>query len=145
MELITSIILFIGSWAIYFISNGYSGQPGVFPKITGALMGTLAGIYLVQVLLKKVIPQNFEGYPAVRIIVFLAGLLLYFVALEILGFYTASFIFYLMITLGYSKTKEGFRKKDILTGVVTSIGFIGVLYFMFSILLKVQIPKGFFI
>lgn len=142
IELIASIVFFICSWAIYFVSKGYSPQAAIFPKATGAIMGVLAGIYIIQVLLKKVKPQNFERYPVIRIVFFLAGLILYFAALNILGFYTASLIFYLTITLGYSKTKEGFKKKDVLTGLGTSIGFIGILYFLFSILLKVQIPKG---
>jgi hypothetical protein len=140
VELTASIVCFIFSCVVILVSNGYSSQAAAFPRAIGIIMVVLSGIYIIQVLLRKVQPQKLAGYPVIRIASFLGFLILYFVALNFLGFYTASFAFYLLITLGLSK--KGSNRKDILVGVCSSIGFIGILYVLFSLLLKVQIPKG---
>jgi len=143
IELAASIVFFIFSGVIFFVSSGYSSQAAVFPKALSIILGILAAIYFLQVLTKKVVPQNFEGYPLARIVAFLVALVLYFVCLKYLGFYTASFAYYLVLTLGLSKDK--LSEKEILVNFVSASVFIGILYFLFTGLLKVQIPPGFLI
>lgn len=143
IELVASIVFFIFSGVIFFVSTGYSAQAAVFPKALSVILGILAAIYFLQVLKNKVVPQNFAGYPLARIVAFLVALVLYFVCLNYLGFYTASFAYYLVLTLGLSKDK--LSKKEILVTFCSASVFIGVLYFLFSGLLKVQIPSGFLI
>lgn len=143
IELIASIVALIFSGVIFFVSAGYPAQAAVFPKAVSVILFTLAAIYFVQVMMKKVVPQNLEGYPIVRIVSFLVALVLYFVCLNYLGFYTASFVYYLVLTLGLSKDK--LKSKEVLINFASATVFIGILYFLFSSLLKVQIPSGFFI
>lgn len=143
IELIASIVFFIFSGVIFFVSGSYSPQAAVFPKALSVILGILAVIYFLQVMLKKVVPQNLAGYPLARIVAFLVALTLYFVCLYYLGFYTASFAYYLVLTLGLSRDK--LNKKEILINFCSASVFIGILYFLFSGLLKVQIPSGFLI
>ena len=143
VELIFSLVLFVLSVTIFFVSGNYSELAATFPRAVAVIMGTLAGIYVVQMLLKKAAPNPFGDYPFYRIILFLVLLVLYLVCLNYMGFYSASFAYYLIITLGLSREKV--QKKQIAVSFCSSAAFMGILYFLFSGLLKVQIPSGMFI
>lgn len=140
VEFVASIILLIFSCVIYITSLGFSPQAGVFPKALAIILGALSAIYIFQVIRKKVKPQNLENYPIRRVVFFLIALVVYFYFLRVLGFYTTSGLYFLFATL--ILCGNNLTKKNIVISVASGIGFIGLLYFLFTVLLKVQIPRG---
>lgn len=140
VESVASIILLIFSCVIYITSLSFSAQAAVFPKGLAIIMGVLSASYILQVIRKQVKPQNLENYPIVRVVFFLIALVVYFYLLRILGFYTTSGLYFLFASL--ILCGNNLTKKNIVISVASGIGFIGILYFLFTILLKVQIPRG---
>ncbi|HMA68017.1 MAG TPA: tripartite tricarboxylate transporter TctB family protein [Desulfosalsimonadaceae bacterium] len=140
VEFVASIILLIFSCIIYITSLSFSPQAAVFPKALAIILGALSVIYILQVIRKKVKPQNLENYPIGRVVFFLIALVAYFYFLRILGFYTTSGLYFLFATL--ILCGNNLTKKNIVISVASGIGFIGLLYFLFTVLLKVQIPRG---
>lgn len=79
-----------------------------------------------------------------RLVLFAAVVVWYAAILYPLGFYFSSFIFYLSVSCGIVFMEENIFRR-VLRGVFISFLFVGCLYVLFHIILKVQTPTGLFI
>ncbi|KKK82861.1 hypothetical protein LCGC14_2799170, partial [marine sediment metagenome] len=103
-------------------------------------------ILLVQTLAKAVAIKGLskaEGapYPSMRILSALAMVIAYFPILNVLGFYFTSFLFYLVFTFAFFADREEFIKRLHIRIAIPAL-FVGILYMLFALLLKVSTPSG---
>jgi putative tricarboxylic transport membrane protein len=140
----TSLIFFIClSIAIcvesYKLGIGTVGKPrsGFFPFLMGGSIGVLATtLQLVRIFTKRVTANLNLSVPYKRILPLMASLFVYVFLLDLLGFVIPTFF----LVLFFLKAIESLSWK--VTGVV-AIGIASLTYFIFSFLLRVQLPRGF--
>jgi putative tricarboxylic transport membrane protein len=116
---------------------------GFFPFIAGAIFVFLALIQLIGVFTagraKEYKGEDFfpEQYSVKRLLITLAILFLYAVALEYLGFSITNFLF--MVVLLRALEPQGW-KTVLVTAFLTSVSC----YLLFDLLLNIPLPRGIF-
>ena len=131
---------------LYLLGTGKDAADAyVFPNICGMVMGGL-GVIMV---LTAGTPETTEGgsgvissvpwsklWPAFVILV------AYLYLAEIIGFFTSSFLTFVALGITYSAQTQYLP----VTGrcIPIAFGFLAVLYALFVLLLKVQLPAGMF-
>jgi len=125
----------------------------LFPKATLVIMGILAFIMLLQEIIflakiKKGSPEGLQlsakkhkAFPFLRIILSLALTIVYMALLDVLGFYFSTFLFFLTFTLIFCIDKKAFCRRAHVQIAIPSL-LVAVLYSLFSLLLKVSLPRG---
>lgn len=113
----------------------------VFPKLVTMVMCVIGVCLLVTGWRKR--RERKESGPLVewtKLAPILAILLLFILAAEHVGFYTSSFLMFAAIGILYSP-----KRRSIVAArrcVPVSVGFMAVLYAVFAVLLRVQMPAG---
>jgi Na+-transporting NADH:ubiquinone oxidoreductase subunit NqrB len=111
---------------------------GLFPFLTGAILGSLSVIWLVINLLPG---AHWEGIKISiswrRVVPMLGGLFLYSILFEFLGFFLATFL--LIISL-----LKGIERRSWVSSGLVALGISIFSYVVFRIWLRVQLPEGFF-
>lgn len=82
-----------------------------------------------------------KGYPLQRVTVLCVLTALYIAVLEWMGFYLASFIYLIVVSLIAQPML--ITPVGVLRRVLIVFAYIGLLYLLFTVGLTVQIPKGF--
>lgn len=144
-EIIFSALLVLFSLFLYIQSYQFQEPENVFPAALGIVLGILSIIYLIQVLTKSVSVVSMHNYPYVRILYMLIALVLLFVALKYFGFYSTSFVFYVVIILALSKASKGISKNDVIYSIVTGLLITISFYYIFNVALGIFPPSGIFI
>lgn len=141
-HLITVVITLLITVFLAVLSYSSGSRGYEFPQITALVALGIATILTVMAILPKKALANIdeEKIPWGSVWPMILILTGFSLVMTRLGFVTTSFIAFFVIAYIYSP--EGFSLSRVLkTGVVTSI-FIGVLYSIFVLLLKVQLPEG---
>ena len=134
--LLTAIVLLLAG----FLAD--NSEAFLFPNVVAAAMLILAVLTLVNINKASDKEKTAKTIPWLSILPALVIFILYLAALEIIGFYLASFIAFTVIALGYHP--DGISLKN--TSKIMLIGFIfmAALYCLFTLLLRVQLPRGIF-
>jgi hypothetical protein len=134
-----ALLVAVGLATASFLPNvpGYE-----FPQIT-ALVGV--GIAAALTLLAWVPAQpattaDEEPIPWGGIWPLLLILVGFLLVMQWLGFFTTSFIAFFLITLIYSPQR--ISRRGVMRSAAIAALFLGVLYLIFVILLRVQVPQG---
>ncbi|MCB2191684.1 MAG: tripartite tricarboxylate transporter TctB family protein [Deltaproteobacteria bacterium] len=141
-DAIVGLVCFVGSVALYAtLGHIEEARAAVFPRTIIVIMGVLSGLLCLQHLLfRKPGAGKSAPFPFLRVSGLFVIIVIYLYVLESLGFYLASFLFFITVTfiMGYKKlnTKQGLR------WVLGSFIFTVVLYVLFSVVLEVQTPRG---
>jgi len=119
------------------LGNFSNPAPGLFPFLTGAILGALALICWVI----NLRPRGPRAWMKIsiswgRVVPTLAGLFLYSVLLDFLGFFLATFLLILSLLKGIE------RRSWVSSGLV-ALGISIFSYVVFRIWLRVQLPEGF--
>lgn len=85
-------------------------------------------------------PLSLRGYPLKRVLILFVLTLIYLGILEYAGFYSASILFFFIGTLIAQPMPLTGRNVGI--RALGCVLFVGALYLLFTVLLKVQIPQG---
>jgi hypothetical protein len=133
---------------LLFYLSFYSGtskeiQAYLFPRTVSTIMLIVTVFLFYQNLENKflererktpsVFPLNlFKLYPAG------IGILLFMIFAEDLGFYFSTTILFMFITLFYSEDK--LKLSNLVKSICVCSLFMGLIYVLFTILLKVQVP-----
>ncbi|MDL2307666.1 tripartite tricarboxylate transporter TctB family protein [Desulfovibrio sp. OttesenSCG-928-C06] len=139
-------LMVLAALAFLFLMRDYEGSAILFPRMMVILMLCLAAIKAVAEIVRMKKPvlniDDYAGepYPWLRIIFVLAAMVVYIWVLENLGFYTTALLFFFLVTLAIQNFKR--TPKVIAVRFAYCFGFILFLYLLFSVLLKVQLPKG---
>ncbi len=126
---------------IYLLAvAGGDSEAYLFPKLTGLAMVAFAAMLLIEQIYRPDTQEETANIPWRTIIPALVIFAAYVYVAEDLGFYVSSFIVFFLITSIYApelRSLAGWIKR-----LAVSLAFIGAIYAIFGLLLKVQTPKG---
>jgi len=142
----SGIVLLLAIWIAFVSFNVDDPGPYLFPRLVAVTMLGLAAISFQRALRGK--SRTGAGLDRQVLINLAPGVILmtvyvFFLA-EFLGFYVGSFISFLLLCTIY----DPHRYTDLnawIRRLGISVGFIAVMYVLFSLVLKVQTPRGIFI
>ena len=140
-----SIIAMLGLTGFFYLLTPAKPEAGasIFPIFLMGLMLALAGFKAVTMLLfpkKKQEEKKGEPQPMWRFWFVLASMIAYVAAVDYIGFYVSSFIFFFGVTLAIQVEERTLRSMAVrLVGVT---GFMIFLWILFTKVLMAQLPKG---
>lgn len=130
-------LLFTGvGAAVAILASSYSGASGLYPLVLGALMALIGAVVAIKAYVR--------GHQTIRVLAPAPGKLLlsalvcvvYVFLVVPLGFYTASVLLMLLMPV-----LLGFRQPIFLC--LMAVGFIGLIYVLFSVVLEKPLPAEF--
>lgn len=131
-------IIFLFAVSIFFFlgAKGMEGDSGLFPKILSGLIFVLTCVELGVVLTNRTKESKKKEDRSLRKLLFIIVLsILYVVLIKPLGFVVSTFLF---LTGSMILLEVKNKKIAVLVPIIT----VALIYFVFKILLKVQIPVG---
>ena len=131
-------ILFISIMLAYASFSGKQSEAYLFPKIITSVMIILSSLSLVIYFFEK--RKKTEEINISKLSIYLISLILFIFFGEILGFYFLTIILFLTVCYFYSEQKNF---KIIIYNILITSLFMLFIYLLFSILLKVQVPRFF--
>tara|TARA_B100001996_G_scaffold305082_1_gene246114 strand:- start:2034 stop:2480 length:447 start_codon:yes stop_codon:yes gene_type:complete len=140
---LTSLI----SILIISISLGYVSFTGgvettkeayLFPKLITTVMIILSTFSLIIYFLNKT--KSFSDINIQKLSVYLISLILFIFLGETIGFYFLAILIFLINSYYYSESKN---LKRFIQNIVVTILFMAFIYLLFSVMLKVQVPRFF--
>ena len=140
---LTSLI----SILIISISLGYVSFTGgvettkeayLFPKLITTVMIILSTFSLIIYFLNKT--KSFSDINIQKLSVYLISLILFIFLGETIGFYFLAILIFLINSYYYSESKN---LKRFIQNIVVTILFMAFIYPLFSVMLKVQVPRFF--
>jgi hypothetical protein len=138
---IASAVILITALLLFYVSN-VAREAYLFPRVIAAVMVVLAGAMLVYEWgtgadrVRKIV----EPVPWLTILPALAVFLAYLLLAERLGFYsTSSLAFFVLISI-YSPATVSVSRT--IRHLAITAAFIGALYVVFAVLLRVMTPRG---
>jgi len=131
-------ILFISIMLAYASFSGKQSEAYLFPKIITSVMIILSSLSLVIYFFEKT--KKITEVNISKLSIYLISLILFIFFGEILGFYFLTIILFLTVCYFYSEQKNF---KIIIYNILITSLFMLFIYLLFSILLKVQVPRFF--
>ena len=123
----------------YFQENG---EAYLFPTVVAGVMLCLSLLSLAREAFALCV-DDFQPFPFERqwpvILMMAAGVAL----IEILGMYSTAFLILLLVTFWYSPQEN--TRRRLLQSLAMAAGFSLTMYVLFSVLLNVQVPRGWLI
>ena len=132
------IILLISIMLAYASFSGKQSEAYLFPKIITSVMIILSSLSLVYYFFEKT--KKMAEINISKLSIYLISLILFIFFGEILGFYFLTIILFLTVCYFYSEQKNF---KIIIYNILITSLFMLFIYLLFSILLKVQVPRFF--
>lgn len=149
MALAVAIYTYAGTFPL-----GEGGDPGprVFPRVIAILMGGLALLQWVLSIKSQAKQVGAESLPKTkasgmsskkltRCVVFLLLIMVFALAFEWLGAYSATALFLLVSFFFLNKGK----KNQFLYSVIWALGFTAAIYVVFEMVFSIPLPAGLFI
>lgn len=130
---------------LLYLSLGGIAQPraALFPTALLVIMGALSLTVLIPVLWRKrpKVKEKGEAFPFSKVALLFVCIVVYLFAVQNLGFYLSSFLFFLIVPFVLAKEKRmtitlGMRNLGVATG------FVGILYLIFNMVFHVMTPTG---
>ncbi len=138
-NLTTVIITLILSILLAYVSfAGGASEAYLFPKIITSTMIILSSLSLLFYFFEK--NQKIAKIDMIKLSVYLILIILFILFSEKLGFYFSATLIFLTVCYYYSENKA---IKVIIYNLLVTVFFMLFIYFLFSILLKVQVPRFF--
>jgi len=138
LSVVTTLILSILLAYVSF-SDGVS-EAYLFPKIITSTMIILSSLSLLFYFFEK--NKKIAKIDMIKLSVYLILIILFILFGEILGFYFSATLIFLTVCYYYSENKA---IKVIVYNLLVTVFFMLFIYFLFSVLLKVQVPRFFLI
>jgi hypothetical protein len=112
-----------------------------FPIVFIAAMVLLSLIWLIQEVFfgEKPIVEEIPWKPIISGVIIISG---YLFLAHLIGFLPASILVFFITGVYFSPDRKSI--KNIITVVVSAAIFMGVVYSLFNLMLKVQVPTGMF-
>jgi hypothetical protein len=138
-------LMVVAALPFCYLMRDYDDSSILFPRVMVIVMFCLAvlkaiGEFIARNRARLAEEERKAPYPWFRVLFVLAAMVAYIWVLEDLGFYTSAFLFFFLVTLAIQPFK--ITPKGVAVRFAHCFGFILFLYLLFSVLLKVQLPKG---
>jgi hypothetical protein len=128
-------ILFISILLAYASFIGRTSEAYLFPKIITSVMIILSLLSLILYFLDK--NKTSANVDIKKLSVYLVSLILFILLGETSGFYFLAILLFSLNSYYYAENKK------IIQNLLVTIIFMFFIYFLFSIMLKVQVPRFF--
>ena len=134
-DVILSTLLYIISGFFLISSTSLSKGSEVFPRVIAVLLIVMSTANLINAIRKK---PKYEFKNISRAFKIFSVVVIYSVVIDIVGFFTSTFIFVfsIMFLLKYRKTKYL---------IIIPIGVVIFTYFVFNKIFMIPVPTGFLI
>ena len=132
------LVLILSILLAYASFSGGTSEAYIFPKLLSTVMIILSFLSLVLYFYNK--NEKITEVDIKKLSIYLGSLLLFLVFGELLGFYFLAVLIFLIICYVYSEKKN---KKTIFYNFLITLCFMIFIYFLFTTLLKVQVPRFF--
>lgn len=140
-DAVVGLVCLVGSVALY-ACLGHIEEPRAmaFPQTVIIAMGVLSALLFLQHLIFPQPQAKRTPFPLARVGGLFLIIVLYLFLLEPVGFYLASFLFFMAVVciMGCKRL----NLKQFLMWAVGSVIFTVVLFVLFKVLLEVQTPQG---
>lgn len=127
--------------ALFFAgTNKLPAESQMYPKVIVIILFGLTTLYLIQMIMNAVKygtesgKSQFEGFQAKQFFVCLGLTLLYIIAVITIGFYVSTAVF-LVVSLLFLKVKP-------LHIAIATVAILALIYFAFTLFLRVQLPNN---
>ena len=137
---LVAALVFVLSLAIF--SAGYyqeNAEAYLFPMIIGLAMVLFSLVSLVREVFALCI-EDFQQFPFKRQLPVIVVMVIGIAALELLGMYSTTFLVLLTVSYWYSPIVQ--KNKRLIRSLIFSGGFTIGMYLLFSLMLNVQLPRG---
>ena len=139
-NLVTVVFVLILSFLLAYVSfTGGNSEAYLFPKVISFTLFILSCLLLITYFFqknKKIIEINITRLSTYLLLVF------FFIFFgEILGFYFSTTLIFLVVSFFYFSEEKNF--KILIYNLLISFFFMLSIYVLFSVLLKVQVPRFF--
>lgn len=142
-RLMLALLVALVAAAIFKVSYLRESIEGyTFPAVVA---GTVLGLSLLSLVREAfdLCVDDYQPFPFVRqlpaIVMMVGGVML----IDVLGMYASAFLILALISYWYSPQENAPRR--LLSSLALGVGFSLVMYLLFSVMLNVQTPRGFFI
>lgn len=122
----------------YFMTSQIPEKAAFYPKFVAILLALLSIVFLIKTAMTNYKSSNesmFKGMQVKQYFFVIAVAFVYVSLINILGYFTSTFIFVTICLLGLKAKK--------LYAFLTAAGFCAFIFIAFKILLRVPLPKGF--
>ena len=136
-----ALLVALGLYALSALPE--NSEAYLFPRLIGIGMAIFAVALIVASFFSAAEDQPIQSVPWLVIAPGLAVFVAYLYAVEVLGFYVSAFVAFFAIITIYAPERRSLRGWGNRSCV--AILFIGAIYAIFGLLLKVQTPTGVFI
>ncbi len=140
-DALVGLVCLAGSVALFFALGHIEEERAIaFPRTIIIIMGILSGLLFLQHILFRKPQAKQAPFPWLRVGGLFVIIVVYLALLEEVGFYLASFLFFLAVCfiMGWSRLQT----KQVIRWLVGSVAFTAVLYVLFKVILEVQTPRG---
>ena len=141
---VLAMLIMVGFFYVQLPENPESGA-SIFPDLLMILMGSLAGIKIFTLLAfpakVKGIKAQAKGEPFLgRLLFVVASLIAYALAVDYIGFFVSSFVFFLGVSIVIQQEPRTLR--SIFIRLLVALGFLFFIHVVFIQMLKAYLPKS---
>lgn len=133
------------SMAVWVVSASFpsfavsKAGPAYYPRLVALLFGVTCLGLVLKALKEKAADKHWSGREAERFVVVLAILILYYFAMDWLGYFSATFLAGLALALYVFRTLS---LRTIFLSIFNALVICGGIYLLFQIMLKAPLPRG---
>jgi|TARA_B110000438_G_scaffold291614_1_gene328783 hypothetical protein len=131
-------VLILSILLAYVSFSGGASEAYLFPKLLSSVMIVLSSLSVILYFYNK--NKKITEIDIKKLSIYLGSLVLFLLFGELLGFYFLAVLIFLITCYFYSEKKN---KKTIFYNFLITLSFMLFVYFLFAILLKVQVPRFF--
>lgn len=142
-DLISGLIGLILTGVFYFFTEDISFLSIVFPSYLTYILGVISLSLLIKAWVKPARRPIFTDGNNVRVIVIGATLLVWWMAIRIIGFFTASVLVMMFIVCYLALVQRRLTVKAVFLWALIVVGEVSLFYLIFTRVLHVPLPKGF--
>ena len=128
--------------AAFFLEGDMRYPSNVLPNAVLVLISVLSLIILIRnIVLKDEHDKNGDRQIYTRVMQVVIGSVAYIAALSFIGFYITSFLYLIVLSLLLQERQDRNPRRAV-NATVMAIVVCGLIYLMFSVLLRVPTPDG---
>ena len=134
------VFMYLVCGYFYYHMTRLKASSQTYPRFTIILLFGLTTLYLIQMIMNAVKygtesgKSQFEGFQPKQFFVCLGLTLLYIIAVITIGFYVSTAVF-LVVSLLFLKVKP-------LHIAIATVAILALIYFAFTLFLRVQLPNN---
>lgn len=141
-DLISGLLGLILTGVFYFFTEDISFLSIVFPSYLTYILGAISVSLLIKAWVKPARRPIFTDGNNVRVIVIGTTLLVWWMAIRIIGFFTASVLVMMFVVCYLALVQRRLTFKAVFLWALIVVGEVSLFYLIFTRILHVPLPQG---